>query len=76
MGALLARIAGWLAPWLVAPILNWVRTQVELWILKREEAKKKKEEIRLSNEAAIKKLEEAKSEAEVIQAGADLLKRD
>lgn len=75
MGALLARLAGWIAPWLVAPVLNWVRDQVELWVLRRKEAKAKADEIRRSNDEVIKRLEEAKSEEEVQDAASDLLKR-
>ncbi len=75
MGALLARIAHWLGPLLVAPILNWLRDQVQLWLFRREEARKKAEEIRRNNDEMVKKLQEAKSEEERIQAAADLLRR-
>ncbi len=75
LGRLFAGLFKWIGPLIIGPILDYARSQIQEWWARREEAKKKAEEIRLSNDAAIKKLQEAKSEEERIKAGADLLKR-
>jgi hypothetical protein len=61
--------------WFVEVVLGWLVAYVtklaEAWLERQRKAKERKED----NQAAEQKLEEAESEAEVIEAGSDLLRR-
>lgn len=61
--------------WFIEVILGWLAGYLtklaEAWLERQRKAKERKED----NQAAEQKLEEAESEADVIEAGSDLLRR-
>lgn len=61
--------------WLVQVLLGWLLDALKDWYEQYQNKKRIERERKEANEAAAKKLEEAKSEQEVVDAGSDLLSR-
>lgn len=67
----MAAIGKWLLEATLGWLVGYLTKLAERWLERQKKQKERKED----NEAAEKKLEEAESEKEVIDAGADLLRR-
>lgn len=61
--------------WILQVVLGWLFDLVKSEVAKYQERKRLERERKERSEAAIKKLEEATSEQEIIDAGSDVLKR-